>query len=366
MDKKTRILAIVAAVAASILIITSPSGSIVIPKPTTTSSAGTDAVQVVATNLQKPWALTFGDGKIFFTEKVGRLRVIDSGILVNDSVADFRVADISDAGLLGVTTHPNFVKNHFLYVYYTYKEGDKLWNKVLRITESNDKIVDAKVILDKIPGAEFDNGGVIKFGPDGKLYIGTGDATDENVAQDRASLAGKILRLNDDGSIPSDNPNPNSPVYSFGHRNPQGLAWDYQGNLYETEEGPTKNDEINLIKKDKNYGWPSQECSGSVEYQSALNCYNISIEPAGIAYYGPSGKLDFKNSLILATLRGNILYQIPISNGNVTSQKIILDGLGRIREVGVGPDDYLYILTGNTDGQGFPDKTDDKLLRVIK
>ena len=364
MDKKTRILAIIAAIAASILIITSPSGSIVIPKPNT-SSTGTDAVQIIATHLQKPWALTFGDGKIFFTEKVGKLRVVDNGMLVNESVADFRVADISDAGLLGITTHPDFTKNHFIYVYYTYKEGDKLWNKVLRITESSDKIVDAKVILDKIPGAEFDDGGVIKFGPDKKLYIGTGDATDENAAQDLTSLAGKILRLNDDGSIPSDNPIPNSPVYSLGHRDPQGLAWDDQGNLYETEEGPTKNDEINLIKANKNYGWPNQECSGSKEYQSALNCYNISIEPAGIAYYG-SGSLDFKNSMILATLRGNILYQLPISNGNVTSQKIILDGLGRIREVGVGPDDYLYILTGNTDGQGFPDKNDDKLLRVVK
>lgn len=364
MDKKTRIFAIAAAVAASILIITSPSGSIVIPKPTT-SSSGTDAVKVIATNLQKPWALTFGDGKIFFTEKVGRLRVVDNGTLVNESVADFRVADISDAGLLGVTTHPDFAQNHFMYVYYTYKEGDKLWNKVLRITESNDKIVDAMVILDKIPGAEFDDGGVIKFGPDKKLYIGTGDATDQNAAQDLTSLAGKILRLNDDGSIPSDNPIPNSPIYSFGHRNPQGLAWDDQGNLYETEEGPTKNDEINLIEKDKNYGWPNQECSGSAEYQSALNCYNVSIQPSGIAYYG-SGKLDFKNSLILATLRGNILYQLPISNGNITSQKIILDGLGRIREVGVGPDDYLYILTGNTDGQGFPDSKDDKLLRIVQ
>ena len=364
MDKKTRILAIIAAIAASILIITSPSGSIVIPKPNA-SSTGTDAVQIIATHLQKPWALTFGDGKIFFTEKVGKLRVIDNGVLVNESVADFRVADISDAGLLGTTTHPDFVKNHFIYVYYTYQEGDKLWNKILRITESNDKIADAQVILDKIPGAEFDDGGVIKFGPDKKLYIGTGDATDENAAQDMNSLAGKILRLNDDGSIPSDNPVPNSPVYSLGHRNPQGLAWDDQGNLYETEEGPTKNDEINIIKEGKNYGWPNQECSGSKEYQPALNCYNISIEPAGIAYYG-SGSLDLKNSLILATLRGNILYQLPISNGNVTSQKIILDGLGRIREVGVGPDDYLYILTGNTDGQGFPDKNDDKLLRVVK
>ena len=252
-----------------------------------------------------------------------------------------------------------------MYVYYTYKEGDKLWNKVLEITESNDKIVDAKVILDKIPGAEFDDGGVIKFGPDKKLYIGTGDATDESSAQDLTSLSGKILRLNDDGSIPNDNPYPNSPVYSLGHRNPQGLAWDDQGNLYETEEGPTKNDEINIIEKGKNYGWPSQECSGSKEYQDALVCYNISVEPAGIAYYG-QGKLDLKNSLILTTLRGNIVYQLPLQNGNITSQKIILDGLGRIREVGVGPDGYLYILTGNTDDEGFPDAKDDKLLRVVK
>lgn len=364
MDKKTRILAIIAAIAASILIITSPSGSIVIPQPNA-SSNGTDAVQVIATNLEKPWALAFGDGKIFFTEKVGKIRVIDNGVLVNDSLADFHVADINDAGLLGITTHPDFIQNHLMYVYYTYKDGDRLWNKVLRITEFNNKIVDAKVMLDKIPGAKFDDGGVIKFGPDKKLYIGTGDATDENSSQDVTSLAGKILRLNDDGSIPNDNPYPNSPVYSLGHRNPQGLAWDDQGNLYETEEGPTKNDEINIIHKGKNYGWPNQECSGTKEYESALSCYNISIEPSGIVYYG-TGKLDLKNSLILATLRGNILYQLSLHNGNTTSQKMILDGLGRIREVGVGPDDYLYILTGNTDGQGFADKKDDKLLRVVK
>jgi len=363
-DKKYRIIAIIAAVAASILIMTSPSGSLVIPKPNA-SSMGTDAVQVLATNLQKPWALTFGDEKIFFTEKIGKLRVIDNGILVNESVADFHVADIDDAGLLGITAHPDFVKNHQLYVYFTYKEGDKLWNKILRITESNNKIVDAKTVLDKIPGAAFDNGGVIKFGPDKKLYIGTGDATDENTSQDIKSLSGKILRLNDDGSIPKDNPYPNSPVYSLGHRNPQGMTWDNQGNLYETEEGPTKNDEINLIQKGKNYGWPIQECSGSQQYIDALSCYNISIEPAGITYYN-SGKIDIKNSLVLATLRGNILYQLPLHNGNITSQKIILDGLGRIREVGVGPDTYLYILTGNTDGSGFPDKKDDKLLRILK
>ncbi|MDE1726109.1 MAG: PQQ-dependent sugar dehydrogenase [Thaumarchaeota archaeon] len=364
MDKRTRILAICAAVAASIIIIASPSNSIVIPPPTT-SPTGTDAVQIVATNLQKPWAMSFGDNKIFFTEKVGRIRVIDNGTLANESVADLHVADITDAGLLGIAVHPDFEKNHFIYVYYTYKDGDNLWNKVLRVTESNDKITDATTILDKIPGAEFDDGGVIKFGPDKKLYIGTGDATDQNSTQDLKSLAGKILRLDDDGSIPQDNPFPNSPVYSYGHRNPQGLSWDDKGNLYETEEGPTRNDEINLIKPGQNYGWPNQECTGAPQSQAALVCYNPSIGPAGITYYS-TGKLDIKNSLILATLIGHSLYQLPVQNGTILEQKIILDGVGRIRGVSEGPDGYLYILTSNTDGRGFPDSGDDKLLRIVK
>ncbi len=364
MDKRVRILAIAAAVAASIIIITSPSNSIVIPLPTT-SPTGTDAVQIVAMNLQKPWAMSFGDNKIFFTEKIGKIRVIDNGTLVNEPVDDLQVADVTEAGLLGITLHPDFEKNHFIYVYYTYREGNNLWNKVLRLTESKDKIVDTKVILDKIPGAEFDDGGVIKFGPDKKLYIGTGDATNKSSAQDLKSLAGKILRLNDDGSIPQDNPFPNSPVYSYGHRNPQGLAWDDQGNLYETEEGPTQNDEINLIKPGQNYGWPNQECSGSPQYQTALVCYNPSIGPAGITYYS-TGKLDIKNSLILSTLLGHSLYQLPVQNGTILEQKIILDGVGRIRDVGKGPDGYLYILTSNTDGMGFPGQNDDKLLRIVK
>ncbi len=364
MDKRTRILAIAAAVAVSIIIITSPSGSIVIPKPDV-SQNGTDAVKVVVTNLQKPWALAFFENKIFITEKVGRIQVIDNGVLNREPVADFHVADINQAGLLGIAIHPDFAKNHFMYVYYTYQDGDKLWNKVQRITVINDKISDAATILDKIPGAEFDDGGVIKFGPDKKLYIGTGDATDDNAAQDLNSLAGKILRLNEDGSIPNDNPIQNSPVYSYGHRNPQGLAWDSSGNLYETEEGPTKNDEINLIKSGQNYGWPNQECTGQNQYQDAKRCYEISIQPAGMVYY-QSGKLDFNNSLVIASLRGNALFQVPINNGTLGTQKIILDGLGRIREVGKDPEGYLYVLTSNTDGQGFPDKNDDKLLRIVK
>jgi len=362
-NKKIRIAGIIGAVIASIIILSSPSDPIVIPVPTT-NSTGTKSVEVIATNLQKPWAIDFADDRIFFTEKVGKIRIIDSGVLLEEPLASLRVADITDAGLLGLALHPNFENNHFLYVFYTYEKENKLWNKVIRITESENKLSAAMVILDKIPGAEFDNGGVIKFGPDGKLYIATGDATDEHAAQDLQSLSGKILRLNDDGTTPFDNPFRNL-IFSYGHRNPQGMAWDKSGNLYVTEHGPTKNDEINLVKSGQNFGWPDQECSDDENFIDSLICYNPSLEPAGIVFYS-SNKLDFENDLIMATLRGTNLYKITTDNGVVTAQKSILGGAGRIRDVNEGPDGYLYILTGNTDGRGFPDKTDDKLIRIVK
>ena len=364
MDKKIRILGIIAAIAASIIIINLPSNPIVIPEPTTNATK-TKFVEVVATNLQKPWAMDFADTRIFFTEKVGRIRVIESDTLLEEPLANLRVADVIEGGLLGLVLHPDFVNNHHLYVFYTYSEDDRLWNKVIRITESENKLVDALVILDKIPGAEFDNGGVIKFGPDNKLYVGTGDATDQHSAQDLQSLSGKILRLNDDGTIPSDNPFQDLPVFSYGHRNPQGMAWDKSGNLYVTEHGPTKNDELNLVRAGQNFGWPEQECLGNEEFADTLACYNPSLEPAGIVFYS-SDKLDLGNDLIMASLRGTNLYQLTIENQTIISQKSILGGVGRIRDVNEGPDGYLYILTGNTDGKGFPDKTDDKLIRIVK
>jgi glucose/arabinose dehydrogenase len=363
-DKKIRIMGIIAAVAASIVIINLPSNPIVIPEPTTNATK-TKSVEIIATNLQKPWAMDFADERIFFTEKVGRIRVIESGILLDEPLANLRVADVTEGGLLGLALHPDFVNNHYLYVFYTYAEDGHLWNKIIRITESENKIVDALVILDKIPGAEFDNGGVIKFGPDNKLYIGTGDATNQHLAQDLQSLSGKILRLNDDGTMPTDNPFQDLAVFSYGHRNPQGMAWDALGNLYITEHGPTKNDELNLVRAGENYGWPEQECFGNEEFVNALVCYNPSLEPAGIVFYS-SDKLGLGNDLIVASLRGTNLYQLKIEDQTIISQKSILGGVGRIRDVNEGPDGYLYILTGNTDGKGFPDKTDDKLIRIVK
>ena len=363
MNKKIRIAGIIGAVIVSIIILSSPKDPITIPEPATNSTA-TKSVEIVATNLQKPWAMDFADDRIFFTEKIGAIRVINSGNLLEEPLANLRVQDVTDGGLLGLTLHPDFGKNHFLYVFYTYEEDGKLWNKVIRITESENKLADAMTIIDKIPGAEFDNGGVIKFGPDRKLYIGTGDATEEHNSQNIRSLSGKILRLDDDGSIPADNPFQN-PVFSYGHRNPQGIDWDKSGNMYVTEHGPTKNDEINLVKAGQNFGWPDEECSGDKNFEDPVACYNPSLEPAGIVFYSYN-KLDLENNLIMATLRGTNLYKITLDDDIITSQQSILGGVGRIRDVNEGPDGYLYILTGNTDGRGFPDKTDDKLIRIVK
>ncbi|NWJ43218.1 PQQ-dependent sugar dehydrogenase [Marine Group I thaumarchaeote] len=363
MDKRIRIGGIIAAIIFAIVIWVSPSNPPPIPEPVT--EYGNEYVQILATNLEKPWAIGFADDKIFVTEKVGRVRVIESGILLDDPLATLRTANVFDGGLLGIAVHPAFDSNHFIYVYYTYEKDGALWNKILRITESNNKLDAAKTIFDKIPGSVYNNGGIIKFGPDGKLYVGTGYVSDSHGPQDIQSLEGKILRLNDDGTIPNDNPFSDSPVFSFGHMNPKGLGWDNAGNLFVTEMGPSKNDEINLVQPGGNYGWPEQECFGNEEFIDPINCYDPAIEPGGIVfYYGDKIKLE--NSLVLASLRASHLFNLEIDEDGVKSQKSILSGVGRIRDVAVGPDGYLYLITSNTDGKGFPDASDDKLLRIVK
>ncbi len=365
MDKKFRIAGIIAALAVSIIILTSPSDPIPIPEPTT-SPLGSESVEVLASNLEKPRAISFADDRIFVTEKIGRIRVIENNTLVEEPLATLRTANVFDVGLLGITTHPDFSNNHFLYVYYTYSENNELWNKILRIIESDNKLQDAITIFDKIPGSEFSNGGIIKFGPDGKLYVATGSVSDSlHLSQDIQSMAGKILRLNDDGSIPDDNPFSNSPVYSLGLRNPQGMTWDNTGNLYVTDSGPSKNDEINIIKAGKNYGWPEQECSGNNDYEDPVMCFDPSIEPGGIVIYS-GNKLAFENKMIMATLRASNLFTLDINEEGIELQKSILSGLGRLRDVNEGPDGNLYVITSNTDGKGFPDRSDDKLLRIVK
>jgi len=364
MDKRIRIAGIAAAIIFAVLIWVSPSNPPPIPEPITEYS--NESVQILATNLEKPWAIDFAGDKIFVTEKAGQVRVIESGVLLDDPLATLRTANVFGGGLLGIAVHPAFDNNHFIYVYYTYEKDGALWNKILRITESNNKLDAAKTIFDNIPGSVYNNGGIMKFGPDGKLYVGTGSVSEySHGSQDIQSLEGKILRLNDDGTIPDDNPFSDSPTFSFGHMNPKGLGWDNAGNLFVTEMGPSKNDEINLVRSGGNYGWPEQECSGNEEFIDPIVCYDPAIEPGGIVfYYGDKIKLD--NPLVLASLRASHLFNLEIDDEEVKSQTSILSGIGRIRDVAVGPDDHLYLITSNTDGKGFPDASDDKLLRILK
>jgi len=241
MNKKIQILAITGAIIFSIFVLTSSDNETSIPLPKPNSYSENDSVIILAENLDKPRAITISENRIFVTEKDGLIRVIEDNVLLESPLAVFRTPNVFDGGLLGITVHPNFSTNHFLYVFLTYEENGNLWNKILRITEEKNKLKDVEIILDKIPGSSFTNGGFLKFGPDGKLYVGTGTVSDEShLPQDITSLSGKILRLNDDGSIPNDNPFTNSPVYSLGHRHPQGMTWDDNDNLFVAEFGPEK------------------------------------------------------------------------------------------------------------------------------
>ena len=365
-NKRLRIAGIALAILASILMINFSSGPPPLPQPASLNPEN-QSVNVIATNLDKPWAIEFADERIFITEKIGRLRVVENNKLLEEPVITLRTAETFDGGLLGVAAHPDFTNNHALYLYYTYEDDEKLWNKIIKVIESENKMTSVSTIFDGIPGSEFGNGGVLKFGPDGKLYATTGSLSDSSHdSQDLNLLEGKILRLNDDGTIPDDNPFSNSPIFSYGHRNPKGMDWDIRGNFFVAEQGPTKNDEINLIEAGKNYGWPNQECIGESQYVDAAKCFDPEIEPGGMKFYSGNA-LGISDMMVLAALRGTALYAFEVDDGsNVRSHSTILSGMGRIRDVNQGPDGFLYVITSNTDGKGFPEKDDDKLLRIVK
>jgi len=336
-------------------------------------------VETVASHLEIPWSIAFAnDGRIFFTERTGNIRLIDKdGKPVEEPVGKINVAAIGEGGLLGIVLDPNFEKNHFIYVYYTYSDFLKLYNKLSRFTEKDNKISDEQVILDKIPASSIHDGGRIKFGPDERLYIGVGDASDRDSAQDTDILSGKILRINPDGSIPSDNPFPNSPVYSYGNRNPQGIDWDpITGKLVETEHGPSgemglsAHDEINVIEAGKNYGWP--KAIGNPNDPNFVDPIfqtgDSTWAPSGSTFYSNDKIPEWKGKYLVATLRGTRLevFRLDVDNNKVVSSESMFDGIyGRLRDVEQSPDGYLYLLTSNRDGRGSPSADDDRILKIV-
>ena len=327
-------------------------------------------------NLRIPWELVFlSDKKALVTERAGTVRLIENGILEENPYKVINdVEHIGEGGLMGLTKHPDYPEKKYLYVMHTYRENRALYNRVARYIDTDDTMEFDRVIIDKIPASSVHNGGRIAFGPDSMLYITTGDTWHSEIAQNVDILGGKILRLTADGDIPADNPFPGSPVYSLGHRNPQGLAWHPEtGTLFSSEHGPTgefglySRDELNIIEKGGNYGWPLVVGAAGVEpYKDPIIMWLQTTPPSGMAFWN--------GYLFVATLRSEALIRIEITQtGNTYEIKNIdrlfahdwFDGAyGRLRDAVVGPDNALYVLTNNYDGRGFPQKGDDKILRI--
>lgn len=331
------------------------------------------AVETVAEGLEVPWDLAFApDGRILVTERPGRIRLVKNGALRESPYATIEVYHRSEAGLMGITLHPEFASNGYLYVCYTYREGRDTFNRIARLSDQGDYADGHHTILDRIPGASRHDGCRIRFGPDGYLYATTGDATEPDLARDPDSLAGKVLRLAADGSVPPDNPFPDSLVFTSGHRNPQGLDWHPEtSEPFITEHGPDRDDEINILVPGRNYGWPAVTgVSGDARYSDPLVSLTPTVAIAGAAFItGDRLPRAWRGNLVFAALKGSHLQRVVLEPPNyrsVTSrQTLFKDTYGRIRAVAMGPDSFLYFTTSNRDGRGRPQEGDDKLLRLV-
>ncbi len=339
------------------------------------SSAIPYRVEVVAERLNVPWSLDIApDGRIFFTERPGRIRVIEDGKLREEPVFSFTDPFLSEGegGLLGIALDPRFDKNAFIYVYHTYRENGDIKNRVLRLRLKGGQAEIDKVLLDNIPGNRFHNGGRIKVGPDGYLYMTTGDAYRPELAQDLSSLAGKILRIALDGTLPPDNPFDSSPVYSWGHRNPQGLAWHpFTHALFSSEHGPSAHDEINRIEPGANYGWPKirgDEKGEGTEHGANLR---VPLLHSGEETWAPSGMTfvsrgPWQGDLLVANLRGEQALRMTIGDSMEIAgvEPFFKQEFGRLRDIVEGPDGSLYLLTNNRDGRGKIGQGDDKIIKL--
>lgn len=319
-------------------------------------------IRVVASGLEVPWGLAFlPDGRALVSERDSGKLLLISASGHREEVQRIPVSGSGEGGLLGIALSPDYGTDGLVYAYYSTSED----NRVARFHLGEDP----KPILTGIPVSGIHNGGRIAFGPDGMLYIGTGDASNRAAAQDRTSLAGKILRVTPDGGVPSDNPFPNNPVYSYGHRNVQGLAWDANGQLYATELGQNAFDEVNKIVTGGNYGWPYAEGDeGGEPYIKPVAVFSpAEASPSGAAFLHGGAIPQWEGNLVIAGLRGERLWRLSFdATGAVTAREPLLQGqYGRLRHVAQAPDGSIWILTSNRDGRGSPVPDDDRILRLV-
>ncbi len=348
----------------------------------TTFPVGTATVtaSALASNLNTVWELVWGpDNFIWMTERAGRISRVNPAtgqVLPLLTIAD--VTENNESGLLGMAIAvPPAVPagaTYWVFVVYNYTDQGVLKEKLVRYTYANGVLASPQVLLGNIVATTTHSGSRLLVLPDNTLLMTTGDAQQQPQAQDRASLNGKILRLKFDGTIPANNPVAGSPVYTFGHRNPQGLVQLPNGRIYSSEHGPNNDDEINKIEPGRNYGWPNVEgyCDLPAEatfcaannVREPLTTWTPTIAPAGLTYYDHPAIPGWRGSLLLAVLKGSKLTQLTLDAAGliIPTRTDYLTSFGRLRAVCVSPQGRVYVGTSNRDGRVTPSATDDRIL----
>jgi glucose/arabinose dehydrogenase len=346
--------AVVTAIAATVL----SAAPAVAPAPAPAALPRVAVQGVITTGLDAPWGLAFlPDGSALVSER-------DSGRIVRVPAAGGRASVVGrvrgmipqgEGGLLGIAVPPGSTPSA-VFAYITTARD----NRVVRISWNGQRLGDQRTILTGIPKNVYHNGGRIAFGPDGMLYVATGDAGVPALSQQRGSLAGKILRITPTGQPAPGNPSAGSPVFSLGHRNVQGLAFDGAGNLWASEFGERDVDELNLILPGRNYGWPLYEGAGDDP-----RYVDPQVEWSPTSTASPSGMAILDDVAYVASLRGQALWQVDVAGERAGQPRALrLGDLGRLRTVAVAPDGSLWLMTNNTDGRGDPRPRDDRILRL--
>ncbi|RPI17347.1 MAG: PQQ-dependent sugar dehydrogenase [Ignavibacteriae bacterium] len=335
-------------------------------------------VEPFVERLYVPWSIVFtGPDRMLVNERNGHMRVIQNGTLRHAPILTLTdVSTGSEEGLMGLAVDPDYLSNKFIYISYAYETDGDLYVKIERYRDDGNTVSKDITLFDKLPAAQNHAGCRLRFGPDKKLYITIGDATDREFAQDMKMLHGKLLRVNPDGSVPSDNPFPNSPIWTLGHRNSQGIDW-YPGTeiLYSTEHGPSGfdgpggGDEVNIIVKGKNYGWPEVHHRAHKEGMvDPVLEFTPAEAPASGMFYHSNVIPEFTNNFFFGCLRGEGIIRVIIDPNDPTKvlsfEKMPEIDFGRIREITEGPDGAIYFSTSNRDGRGDAKSGDDKIYRI--
>lgn len=330
--------------------------------------------EVVASGLEVPWSVAFlPDGAMLVSERPGRIRLVQGGVVREEPVATIEVAQRAESGLLGIALDPAFEQNRYLYAYYTADTDEGEVNRIVRFTVSEDlRATPDRVLLEGIPAARFHDGGRLRFGPDGLLYACSGDAREPSLSQDLQSPAGKILRITRDGEIPDDNPWPGSPAFVAGIRNCQAFDWIDDDTLVIADHGPSGEmlrkgkDEVNLARGGDNLGWPEIfGCEEREGMRSPILSWEEAVPPGGAVLYRGNAVPAWKGSFLVGTLRSEHLHRVRIEDGRVASHEVYLQGeRGRLRDVVQGPDGAIYVTTSNCDGRGDCPPARDVVVRI--